>query len=219
MQQRNHGSQTVSTRSFATQSARAGKVRCEQNGLEAEGRAVMRSQSTLDPAASSAAEVCSAVMCSLWVLLFVTQAEMISSHHCAMSFGMPNHDEKARRMGIRRDIGNRKPSVPPPLHQHSGEYLVAHACFSCRKSFKISPNAIDPICPQCSGVIVIMGRSFKVPKSNNIEQWLKVQRLWEAGFRFWSYRSYDGAEPLPEKLSEVDAFIERNPDHPMRISK
>jgi hypothetical protein len=61
-----------------------------------------------------------------------------------------------------------------------------------------------------------MGRSFKAPKSTNLGQWEKVRALWDQGFRFHSYRSYPDAEPLPQKLSEVEAFIRRNPDHPMR---
>ena len=62
-----------------------------------------------------------------------------------------------------------------------------------------------------------MGRSFKAPKTNDVEQWKKAERLWEAGFRFFSYRSFPGAEPLPVRLSEVEAFIGRNPNHPARV--
>jgi hypothetical protein len=64
-----------------------------------------------------------------------------------------------------------------------------------------------------------MGRSFKTPKRSDAEQWQKVQALWSAGFRFQSYRSHRDAEPLPERLQEVDDFIRRNPKHPMRIAR
>ena len=62
-----------------------------------------------------------------------------------------------------------------------------------------------------------MGRTFKAPKRDDTAQWKKVQALWNAGFRFSSYRSCPDAEPLPATLSEVQDFIARNPDHPMRV--
>jgi hypothetical protein len=62
-----------------------------------------------------------------------------------------------------------------------------------------------------------MGRSFRAPKKREAEQWEKLRRLWNAGFRFWSYRSFPEAEPYPDNLGEVDAWIARNSKHPMRI--
>lgn len=50
------------------------------------------------------------------------------------------------------------------------------------------------------------------------EQWAKVQALYEAGFRFFSYRSTD-APPLPARFRDVEAFVCGNPEHPMRIRK
>jgi len=64
----------------------------------------------------------------------------------------------------------------------------------------------------------MMGRSFKAPTKSDEAQWEKVRRLWDAGFRFWSSRSFPDAERFPEGVREVDAFIERNPRHPMRIT-
>ena len=61
-----------------------------------------------------------------------------------------------------------------------------------------------------------MGRSFKAPASGDLAQWAKVQALYEAGLRFSSYRSFD-CSPLPAELSEVEAFIRDNPNHPMRV--
>jgi len=62
----------------------------------------------------------------------------------------------------------------------------------------------------------MLGRTLRVPKKRERNQWKKLELLAEAGFRFWSYRSFPDAEPFPEKLSEVEAFIRRNRRHPMR---
>lgn len=121
-------------------------------------------------------------------------------------------------MELRREIGNRKVPKPyvPPYHR-GPEYLIAHACFECRKSWKIEPRDHgDPVCPQCGEPLYIMGRAFKAPKSSDAEQWKKVEALWRAGFRFWSAWNTD-AEPLPSRLREVDDFIRRNPNHPARL--
>jgi hypothetical protein len=96
-------------------------------------------------------------------------------------------------------------------------YLVAHACFACRKSYKIAPRpAFVATCPNCAGSIHEMGRSFKAPPAKDAEQWAKVQALYEAGFRFSSYRSTSGP-PLPARLAEVADFIRDHPGHPMRV--
>jgi hypothetical protein len=103
----------------------------------------------------------------------------------------------------------------PSRSVRDGNYLIAHACFDCRKSWKV--RADTGKCPQCGAPLHEMGRSFKAPKQSDAEQWQKVQALWSAGFRFWSYRSHPDAEPLPERLRDVDDFIRRNQKHPMRI--
>ncbi|GAB2801446.1 hypothetical protein [Dyella kyungheensis] len=98
------------------------------------------------------------------------------------------------------------------------DYLIAHACFSCRKSFKVRPRKErGATCPHCGGAILEMGRSFHAPKRRDEEQWEKVRRLYNAGFRFFSYRGMEGAR-LPEKLSDVPAFVSENPNHPLRIA-
>jgi hypothetical protein len=63
-----------------------------------------------------------------------------------------------------------------------------------------------------------MGRSFTAPKKADVEQWKKVAALWNAGFRFHSYRSHPDAEKLPEKLRDVADFLSRNPNHPFRVT-
>ena len=109
-----------------------------------------------------------------------------------------------------------------PLVQTSrnpgSQYLIAHACFACRKSFKIAPRIERfAVCPSCSGELCQMGRSFKAPPAKDVEQWAKVQALYNAGFRFLSYRSADGP-PLPVRLADVDAFVRDNPSHPLRVA-
>ncbi len=99
----------------------------------------------------------------------------------------------------------------------SPQYLIAHACFDCRKSFKVAPRPeYQAVCPNCAGHLHEMGRSFKAPPAADLEQWAKVQALYNAGFRLSSYR---GSGPsLPARLSEVEAFIRDNPAHPLRVA-
>jgi ribosomal protein S27E len=127
-------------------------------------------------------------------------------------------DEKARRMALRRDAGNRLPPVPKPVRGTPRSYFIAHVCFACRKSFKIAPRPnFEAACPNCGGAVHEMGRSFKAPPSRNLGQWAKVQALYGAGFRFFSYRTFN-CPPLPDRLSQVEAFIRDNPDHPLRVA-
>lgn len=130
---------------------------------------------------------------------------------------MVKGNERARRMELRRANGTRNPPDLPEVDLTRGpEYLTAHACFKCNKSWKMKPSEDGHHCPECGQSIGLMGRSFKIPKKSDSEQWEKIKRLWEAGFRFHSYRSYPEAEPLPERLRDVDDFIARNPNHPFR---
>jgi hypothetical protein len=123
---------------------------------------------------------------------------------------MPAPLSKPERMEKRRAIGNRAVAAPPVPPYHRGPaYLIAHACFDCRKSWK-RPGEDLHFCPQCRKPLAMMGRSFRTPATRERDQWEKVQRLWRAGFRFWSYRSFPDAEPYPEDLREVDTFIDRN---------
>lgn len=61
-----------------------------------------------------------------------------------------------------------------------------------------------------------MGRAFKAPKKTDEKQWQKVETLWCASFRFWSSGSTE-VEPFPDQLRDVDDFIRRNPNHPLRL--
>jgi hypothetical protein len=62
-----------------------------------------------------------------------------------------------------------------------------------------------------------MGRSFTTPKKTDVEQWKKVEALWNAGFRFHSYRGQPDAERLPARFKDVASFVRRNPNHPFRV--
>lgn len=137
------------------------------------------------------------------------------ARHSPVMSGPPT---KSERMELRREIGNRKAPNPfvPPSHR-GPEYLIAHACFECRKSWKLERReGVAPVCPQCGELTHEMGRAFKAPKRSDAEQWKRVEALWRAGFRFWSVRNTD-VEPLPDRLHEVGDFIRRNPDHPARL--
>ena len=129
---------------------------------------------------------------------------------------MPRKDEKQRRMAARRYIGNRQPNEPDPGPQSPGRPLSAHACFACRKSFKMDPDR-EQTCPECGGPSHSMGRAFKAPRRADREQWAKVERLYEAGFRF--HRFGGDYPPLPERLREVEEFIQQYPKHPLRIGR
>ncbi|WP_162932517.1 hypothetical protein [Solimonas sp. K1W22B-7] len=132
---------------------------------------------------------------------------------------MNTNTEKWRRMALRRALGTRKPSPSKGVVALAESYLVAHACFACRKSFKIHPRQDAAArCPQCSKEIHWMGRSFKAPAMGNTEQWRKVQALYAYGFRFFSCRSHPAAPPLPERFRDVRHFVAANPAHPFRVA-
>jgi hypothetical protein len=127
-----------------------------------------------------------------------------------------NAIDKPTRMALRRASGTRLAPMPKTQTSPNGAYLVAHACFACRKSFKLAPRNEPSRCPNCTSPLNEMGRSFKAPAARNLEQWAKVEALFKAGFRFYSYRS-DNCPKLPSRLSEVDAFVRANPQHPWRV--
>lgn len=124
---------------------------------------------------------------------------------------------KSERMEIRKAIGNRL--IPGPdsrVRPRGPDYLVAHACFNCRKSWKASEKS-TATCPQCAGALHWMGRAFRAPKKSDLEQWKKVELLWGAGFRFLPNTGWRDVEPYPDRLREVAAFIASNSEHPFRV--
>jgi hypothetical protein len=133
---------------------------------------------------------------------------------------MPSKADKERRMQSRRDLGNRRFGAgAKALSKSRAVYRIAHACFDCRKSFKISyRESGEAPCPDCGGIAYSMGRSFKAPAATDREQWRKVQALFAHGFRFFSYRSYRCA-PLPERYRELKSFLANNPEHPFLVAE
>jgi len=110
-------------------------------------------------------------------------------------------------------VKNKAPAKSPAP---TGRYLVAHACFPCRKSFKVSSReSIAPACPQCAKPMVWMGRAFAAPPSRNTAQWRKLEALVQAGFHFGRYRGYVAAPP-PARLTDVKRFLFENPKHPLK---
>lgn len=140
-----------------------------------------------------------------------------TSEECCNLLRMVKETSKSERMEIRKAIGNRMISGSDSgVRPRGPDYLIAHACFDCRKSWKLSEES-TAICPQCSGALHWMGRAFKPPKRSDIEQWKKVESLWRAGFRFIPNTGWRDVEPYPERLREIPAFIENNRDHPFRV--
>ena len=133
---------------------------------------------------------------------------------------MAVNEEKYRRMELRKESGTRVITPPePPAYNRGPVYLVAHACFSCCKSFK-QPDKTEGeinVCPECGGIVHRMGRNFTAPKKSDLKQWKKVQILYAEGYRFFGSGMHDGPK-LPEKLSDVEMFLRDNPDHPLKVA-
>ena len=125
------------------------------------------------------------------------------------------NEKKNRRMELRREIGSRKVKEMP-LPSPRTAYLAAHACFNCRKSFKLSCEK-SHVCPECGETAYLMGRAFKTPKRSDDEQWRKVQKLYTLGFRFHRYGG--DYPPLPERFREVDRFVKEFANHELRVAE
>lgn len=107
-------------------------------------------------------------------------------------------------------------------------YQIQFACFECRKSFKRPYTVAEqeraawlshrisgrqpsrpfamPVyqCPDCGHPATLMGRAFRAPRQNEVEQWRKVELLVQAGFIFRS--SVVGR--YPDTVTEARAFVE-----------
>src|SRR5688572_14219112 len=101
-----------------------------------------------------------------------------------------------------------------------GPYKEKWACFKCRKSFKQTsryelahplPLAEDGsrlvICPQCKGPMQNMGLDFKAPKQTDVEQWQKVEILFNNGYAYHSC-GCSGPGPRPARLQDASRFLE-----------
>ena len=124
---------------------------------------------------------------------------------------MTQRPDKDRRMTLRRQSGAHPwPKAafwPEPAEpRRHAPYLVAHACFGCRRSVKVDVGHWPPRaakCPECAGQLHWLGRTFRAPKRSDVKQWKKVEILWQAGYRFHS--AWGGA--LPDTLKEAEMFI------------
>ena len=119
---------------------------------------------------------------------------------------MVTKEEKARRMELNRKLGFRKTNsffFDPSTG--GGKHRSTHVCFECRDAKRFPSEIIQRNCTTCGNAMKRMGWSFKAPKRSSLSQWKKVKRLYEAGERF----SSSGREhALPDKLSEVDVYLE-----------
>ena len=94
--------------------------------------------------------------------------------------------------------------------RYKNDYLVAFACFECRKSYKrpFEKYILVRKCPECGGAAVDLGRKFQPPKKSDIEKWKTVQFLYEHGF---TYRSLEERRRYPEDLKSAREFVENFP--------
>ena len=134
-------------------------------------------------------------------------------------------EEKARRKELRlkagdsklaplRSLPGREPKDPYP------PYLMAFACFRCRRSFKQGPSASYRRCPRCGAWAINLGRNFKPPRAHDRKQWAKVQYLVDHGFvfqgvyrrvrhqQYWE-RQWSVRVTYPETLEEARVFVRR----------
>jgi len=119
-------------------------------------------------------------------------------------------------------------------------FQIQFACFECRKAFKRpctereqqrsawlsrrisgrqpSKPFTPPVyhCPDCDGVATLMGRAFRAPRRDNVDQWRKVEVLARAGFTSWSY-----VGRYPDTIAEARRFVEthRNISDGERLDK
>lgn len=95
-------------------------------------------------------------------------------------------------------------------------YKAKYACFDCRKCFRYERVAVGEakICPQCTGILHSMGLDFRAPKQSEVDQWRKVQRLFEQGIDF-NCCGCTGPGYRPRLLSEVEGFLEQEAEKKM----
>jgi hypothetical protein len=87
------------------------------------------------------------------------------------------------------------------------------ACFACRKVWRQERvEASAPLCPDCHQPLTDMGKDFKAPRRNATAQWAKAEALVKNGVRFSSC-GCGGPGPMPQRLNEVDAFLQSRTEH------
>ena len=120
---------------------------------------------------------------------------------------MTRKEEKNRRMNIRRRLGNRTlPGFQPPVRAKGPAYRLTYVCFNCRTSFKYIPIENFRYCDDCDEQLAEMGRSFRVPSKSQNRQWKKIEMLFNAGERFWSYGR---SEKIPNTIRETKNYVKK----------
>jgi hypothetical protein len=108
-------------------------------------------------------------------------------------------------------------------------YQIPFACFECHKAYKrpyivkeqqrsawlsqrisgkqpSKPFAMPTYrCPGCDGLLTMMGRAFRAPRSDDIDQWQKAELMARSGFT-----SHSSGGHLPKTLNEARKFVEAN---------
>ena len=82
------------------------------------------------------------------------------------------------------------------------------ACFHCRKTFKKTqalPKVEPFLCPDCRQPMSMMGKAFRSPKKDNLEQWKKAEELIRYGFLF-----HPNGGARPKRLKEVPEFLAKH---------
>jgi hypothetical protein len=106
-------------------------------------------------------------------------------------------------------------------------YQIQFACFECRKVFKRPYPVGEQVralwlsrrksgrrplktfaaptyhCPDCKRELTLMGRAFRAPRNEDVEQWRKVELLARSGFTFWS-----SVGRYPDSVSDARRFVE-----------
>lgn len=98
--------------------------------------------------------------------------------------------------------------LPKRFHNQYKHTYVCIACCSARKyPYEMSKSYVEQDtkpCAKCKSVSYNVGRHFKTPPKKKLDQWEKVRRIIQAGFRFEKTFS-----PYPEHLRDADEFIEK----------
>jgi hypothetical protein len=100
-------------------------------------------------------------------------------------------------MRKRKQDGRKLPPTP-----------ARYVCIYCRSTFRrreTRPRPPELPCPNCVRQAVKVSLEFAPPAKSDVEQWLRVAALVEAGFRFERV-----GEPYPKRLEDVPAFVLRH---------
>ncbi len=121
--------------------------------------------------------------------------------------------DQDQRKSVRHPIPQEDYRPGAPL----GIERVTFVCFACRLAIKVvTVDRLTSTCPKCGRTSYFLGKAFDPPRSSAHEEWLRVQALFAAGFRFEAPGEVGESAPLPQALSDVPEFLARYPSHPLR---